>query len=89
MQTIDIVAQAFGILGMIFAIFSFQNKGNKGFFIMQALSGLSFAANYFLIGAVAAGLSNWQSCFVFIHFVPRIQLLFTCGETGCRYCSLY
>lgn len=58
MEPIEILAQGFGILGMILAIFSFQNKGNKGFFIMQALSGLSFAANYFLIGAVAASLLN-------------------------------
>ncbi len=58
MKPIDIIAQGFGILGMILAIFSFQNKGNKGFFILQALSGLSFAVNFFLIGALAAALLN-------------------------------
>ncbi len=58
MQAVDIIAQAFGIVGMALSIASFQNRGNKGFFIMQAASGLAFAVNYFLIGAVTAALLN-------------------------------
>ena len=58
MSYIEITAQAFGIVGLVFAIFSFQEKNNKKFFVKQALSGLMFAVNYLLIGAVAGALFN-------------------------------
>lgn len=57
-MTRDIIAQGFGILGLIFSALSFQEKNNKKFFVKQGLSGLMFAVNYIMIGAVAAGLIN-------------------------------
>lgn len=59
MDYTEITAQAFGILGFLFAVFSFQNKKNKSFFIMQALSGLMFFVNFLLIGAISAALFNF------------------------------
>ena len=58
MEWIDIVAQGFGIVGMIFAFLSFQAKRNTWFFILQALCGVMFAVNYALIGAVSGVLFN-------------------------------
>ena len=58
MKPIEITAQIFGILGLIFTAFSFQEKNNKRFFMMQAAAGLMFFANFALIGAVSASLFN-------------------------------
>lgn len=58
MELIDIIAQGFGIAGMLFAFFSFQAKRNTNFFILQALCGVMFAVNYGMIGAVSGMLFN-------------------------------
>ena len=52
----EIIAQTLGIIGFIFAVISFQEKKNKRFFIEQGLSGLFFAANFFMLGAISAAL---------------------------------
>ena len=58
MDKIFIVAQAFGILGLIFNVLSFQAKRNKMLFVCQALGGISFAINFILIGDLASCLFN-------------------------------
>lgn len=58
MNSIEIIAQIFGILGLILSALSFQEKNNKRFFVKQGLSGLMFSVNFILIGAVAATLFN-------------------------------
>lgn len=58
MKPIEMIAQAFGILGLILSALSFQEKNNKRFFVKQGLSGLMFFMNFILIGAVAAALFN-------------------------------
>ena len=58
MKTIEIVAQIFGVLGLIFSAISYQEKNNKKFFIKQGLAGLMFFANFILINAVSAALFN-------------------------------
>ena len=58
MEPIEIIAQSFGIFGMLFAFASFQAKKNSWFFILQALCGVMFAVNYALIGAVSGVLFN-------------------------------
>lgn len=55
----EIIAQTLGIIGFIFAVISFQEKKNKRFFIEQGLSGLFFAANFFMLGAISAALFNF------------------------------
>ena len=54
----EIIGQAFGILGLIVIVMSFQCKQNKNFFLMQGLGSLLFFVNYILIGAVAGALFN-------------------------------
>jgi len=58
MNWIEIIAQIFGIAGLLFTAFSFQEKNNRRFFVMQAAAGLMFFANFALIGAVSAALFN-------------------------------
>ena len=49
------IAQGFGIIGMALAIYSFQCKRNKWFFVFQALSGLMFSLNFLLLPVPALG----------------------------------
>lgn len=58
MEHIEIIAQFFGILGLIISVLSFQEQDNKRFFIEQGLSGLMFFLNFILIGAISAALFN-------------------------------
>jgi len=58
MEFIEIAAQFFGILGLIFSALSYQEKNNKRYFIKQGLAGLMFFVNFILIGAVSAALFN-------------------------------
>ena len=55
----EIIAQILGILGTTAAFISFQLKGNKKFFILQALSGSLFALNFLLLGANTGCLLNF------------------------------
>jgi len=58
MNFIEIAAQTFGILGLAFSAWSYQEKRNREFFIKQGLAGLMFFINFILIGAVSAALFN-------------------------------
>ena len=58
MDTKDIIAQGFGIIGLVLFAWSFQEKDNTKLFIKQGLSGFMFFLNYALIGAAAAALFN-------------------------------
>lgn len=54
----DILAQSFGIVGMIFNIIVFQQRKQKNVLIFQFLAALTFALNYLLLGAMVGGLLN-------------------------------
>ena len=58
MDTTEIVAQAFGIVGFLLAAYSFQEKNNKHFFVEQGISGFMFFLNFLLTNAVSAALFN-------------------------------
>lgn len=58
MSKMDIIAQGFGILGLIAIVSSFQFKENKKFFALQGFGSLFFFLNFILIGAVAGALFN-------------------------------
>ena len=75
MDKIFIVAQAFGILGLIFNVLSFQAKRNKMLFVTQAIGGISFAINFILIGDIASCLFNLMNLVrgvIFIRSKKRI-----------------
>ena len=54
----ELLAQAFGIVGMIFNILVFQQKKQSNVLIFQFFAALSFAFNYLLLGAVVGGMLN-------------------------------
>lgn len=54
----DIIAQGFGIAGLIVMLLSFQFKNNKTLFVMQGVGSLFFVVNFTLIGAVGGALFN-------------------------------
>ena len=58
MSTVDIIAQVFGILGLIVIVSSFQFKDNKTFFLMQGAGSLFFFINFFMIGAFGGAFFN-------------------------------
>lgn len=58
MNTIDIIAQGFGIIGLCIIVYSFQCRKNSGFFLMQGVGSLMFFINFLLIGAYAGALFN-------------------------------
>lgn len=54
----DIIAQAIGIVAMIFNILSFQQKTDKGVIGLQLFGGLLFSINFFMLGAYGGGMLN-------------------------------
>ena len=58
MDSIEITAQTFGILGMICNILVFQQKTHKRVLVWQFFAALVFAVNYFMLGAVVGGMLN-------------------------------
>ena len=54
----EIVAQAFGIIGMIFNILVFQQREQKKVLICQFFAALSFGLNYLLLGAIIGAILN-------------------------------
>lgn len=52
------VTQAVGILGAVITILSFQFKDNRRYYTAQALGGLCFAINFFMLGAYTGSLLN-------------------------------
>lgn len=54
----DFIYQAIGIVGLVVCVLSFQFKSNKTFLIMQAVSCLLFAVQFYLAGAWVAFILN-------------------------------
>lgn len=62
------LAQIFGITGLIISVLSYQVKNNSKFVLTQGASGLMFFLNYILIGAMSGALFN------LIHIIRGILL---------------
>ena len=54
----DIIAQAIGIIAMIIAICSFQQRTQKKIVTFQFVSSILFSTHFFMIGAVTGGILN-------------------------------
>ena len=53
-----IVAQIFGIIGLVTIVLSFQCKKNSLFFLMQGVGSFMFFLNFILIGAYGGAFFN-------------------------------
>jgi hypothetical protein len=58
MSVKEIIAQVFGLIGLVIIVLSFQCKKNKNFFLMQGIGSLAFVINFLLINAYAGALFN-------------------------------
>ena len=54
----DTVGQIIGILASVICILSFQMKDTKRLAIMQGISGLMFATNFFMLGSYTGAVLN-------------------------------
>ena len=54
----EIVAQIFGIIGMIFNLLVFQQKTHRGVTMCQFFAAATFAVNYLMLGAFVGGILN-------------------------------
>ena len=59
----EITAQIFGIIGMIFNLLVFQQKTHKGVTLCQFFAAVTFAANYLMLGAFVGGILNLVGAF--------------------------
>lgn len=59
----DIVAQIFGIIGLVIIVLSFQCKKNNLFFLMQGVGSFMFFLNFILIGAYGGAFFNLANLF--------------------------
>lgn len=58
MESMEIFAQAVGIVAMLFNIFSYQGKQQKTIVAMQLVGTTLFSVNYLLLGAAVGGILN-------------------------------
>ena len=52
------IAQAVGIVGLIFAVISFQKNNNKGILLFQVMAALTFFIHFTLLGAYTGAAMN-------------------------------
>ena len=58
MKTIELIAQAIGIIAMMFNILSYQGKKQRTVITMQLLGSSLFAINFLMLGATVGGILN-------------------------------
>ena len=58
MSLVEIIAQGFGIIGLLIFVLSFQCKDNKKLVFIQGIGGFSFFLNFMLIGAYTGAFFN-------------------------------
>jgi hypothetical protein len=74
MDTIEIIAQGVGILGMIANFLSFQQKEQKRVVAFQFFSAALFGINYLMLGAYMGALLNIIGVIRAIVFINREKL---------------
>ena len=70
----DMIAQAIGIIAMVFIIFSFQGKTSNRVILFQTLGGILFSINFFMLGAIVGGILNAVAAIRGILFMQRKRL---------------
>ena len=58
METKELIAQVFGILGLIVFASSYQCKNSKKLVFVQGIGGMLFFINFFMIGAYGGAMFN-------------------------------
>ena len=58
MEAYDFIAQAMGIVGLVFGSFSFQMKSSKGVLLFQSIGSFFYIINYYMLGAYMGAILN-------------------------------
>lgn len=67
----DIIAQAIGIIAMVFVIISFQGKDAKKVITCQMIGCILFIVNFFMLGAIIGALMNIIATFRAIVYINK------------------
>lgn len=89
MDVKDIIAQGFGIAGLVIIVSSFQCKKNKNFFLMQGTGSLMFFVNFILIGAYAGALFNLTNLVRGLLFSKNSKKVWKLALVLCLYTICY
>ena len=74
MEPIEIIAQIFGIVAMIFNILSYQGKSQRTVIALQLLGASLFTVNYLLLGATVGGILNIIAAIRAVVFIFKDKL---------------
>lgn len=74
MDWFEIIAQAVGIVAMMFNILSYQGKKQSTVITLQLFGASLFAVNFFMLGATVGGIMNVIAAFRAIVFVNKKHL---------------
>ncbi|MBO7251204.1 MAG: YgjV family protein [Oscillospiraceae bacterium] len=74
MNTVQLIAQAIGIVAMTFNIFSYQQKTRSRAIGFQLFGGLLFCINFLMLGAIAGGILNAVAVVRAIVFLNKEKL---------------
>ncbi|MBO7187629.1 MAG: YgjV family protein [Clostridia bacterium] len=70
----EIIAQSFGIVAMIFIVFSFQQRKRNMAILLQLIGGALFCVNYTMLGAIVGGLLNFIAVIRGLVFLNKEKL---------------
>ncbi len=73
-QLCELIAQAIGIVAMIFNILMFQNKSGKGAIAFQLVGASLFAVSYFMLGSTIGAMMNIIAVIRNLVFLNRERL---------------
>ena len=74
METREMIAQAVGIVAMVFNIVSYQGKKQHTVILLQLFGGTLFAINYLMLGAAVGSILNIVGAFRAIVFLFKDKL---------------
>lgn len=70
---INYIGQAVGLIGLTFAVISFQKNSNKGILFFQVASSLTFTLHFTLLGAYTGAVMNFLGALRNLVFYNRTR----------------
>ena len=71
MTLFELIAQAIGIVAMVFSIFSYQQKTSRRVIFCQSIAGVLFCVSFFMLGTTVGAILNAVATFRGIVFMYR------------------
>ena len=86
-----IIAQCFGVVGLVVMVLSFQFKSNRSLFIMQSSAAFCYVLHFLLLGAWAGTFFNLCTLIRGVLFMKNSQKLWKLilVETACVGCYVF